>query len=213
MPDFASPTLICQDIAEAHEPRAPLREAIRELRDRSMSLDIYVWLALRLHSLSKGTPISWTAAHARFGAGYAKVFRVKAMLTGSLAAISSTSNPLIRKLSHFAPLSGSDRQVLDALAGRDELFPADVDIVSEGSVPRSVFLLKEGMAIRYRSLPDGGRQIMTFLIPGDLCDMHVFLLKAMDHSIGTITPVRVAPISRKSMMDLFSHRPRISAAL
>ena len=43
--------------------------------------------------------------------------------------------------------------------------------------------------------------------------MHVFLLKAMDHSIGTITPVRVAPISRESIMDLFSHRPRISAAL
>ena len=126
---------------------------------------------------------------------------------------SANSNPLIRKLSHFAPLSESDREVLDALAAGDDLFPADVDIISEGSVPKSVFLLKEGMAIRYRNMPDGGRQIMTFLIPGDLCDMHVFLLKAMDHSIGTITPVRVAPISRENMMDLFSRRPRISAAL
>lgn len=133
--------------------------------------------------------------------------------TGPSGAVSHTSNPLIRKLSHFTPLSESDRQVLDGIAARDEHFPADVDIVSEGSVPRSVFLLKEGMAIRYRILPDGGRQIMTFLIPGDLCDMHVFLLKAMDHSIGTITSVRVAPISREGMMDLFSRRPRISAAL
>ena len=130
----------------------------------------------------------------------------------SVASLPS-SNPLTRKLSHFAPLSGSDQQVLDTLADRDEHFPADVDIVSEGSVPRSVFLLKEGMAIRYRALPDGGRQIMTFLIPGDLCDMHVFLLKAMDHSIGTLTPVRVAPISRESIMDLIAHRPRVSAAL
>jgi CRP-like cAMP-binding protein len=129
------------------------------------------------------------------------------------AAISPSSNPLTRKLLHFAPLSGSDGQVLDGLAARDEHFPADVDIVSEGMVPRSVFLLKEGMAIRYRALPDGGRQIMTFLIPGDLCDIHVFLLKAMDHSIGTITPVRVAPISRETLMDVFSHRPRVSAAL
>lgn len=80
-------------------------------------------------------------------------------------------------------------------------------------VPRSVFLLKEGMAMRYRNMPDGRRQIMTILIPGDLCDMHVFLLKEMDHSIGTITPVRVAPISRESLMGLFGSRPRISAAL
>ena len=40
----------------------PLQEAaIRELRDRSMSLDIYVWLAWRLQHLSKSTPISWSA--------------------------------------------------------------------------------------------------------------------------------------------------------
>lgn len=122
-------------------------------------------------------------------------------------------NPLTRKLLHFAPLSSSDRQILDDLAAPEERFPADMDIVTEGMVPRSVFLLKEGMAMRYRNMPDGGRQIMTFLIPGDLCDMHVFLLKEMDHSIGTITPVRVAPIPRESIMGLFGARPRISAAL
>ena len=112
------------------------------------------------------------------------------------AAIDPSSNVLTRKLSHFAPQSESDREVLDALI-----------------VPRSVFVLKEGMAIRYRDLPDGGRQIITFLIPGDLCDVHVFLLKTMDHSLATITPVRIAPVSREDILDLFSHRPRISAAL
>ena len=130
-----------------------------------------------------------------------------------LTAVSGNNNPLFRKLSHFAPLSEVDRQVLDGLAAQDEHFAPDVDIVREGSVPRSVFLLKEGMAIRYRDLPDGGRAIMTFVIPGDLCDMHVFLLKAMDHSISTTTPVRIARISRENMMDLFAHHPRISAAL
>jgi len=124
-----------------------------------------------------------------------------------------STNPLTRKLSHFAKFSASDLKRLDRLAAADECFLADVDIVAEGKVPRSVFLLKEGMAMRYRALPDGDRQIMTFLIPGDLCDMHVFLLKEMDHSIGTITPVRVAPIPRESIMDLFGSHPRIAAAL
>lgn len=122
-------------------------------------------------------------------------------------------NLLTRKLSHFAPLSASDLQVLDVLSARDRHYPLDVDIVAEGMTPQSLFLVKEGMAVRYRAMPDGRRQIMTFLIPGDLCDMHVFLLKARDHSISTITPVRIAPISRESMMDVFAHRPRISAAL
>ncbi len=124
-----------------------------------------------------------------------------------------SSNPLTRKLSHYAPLSESDRQLLDVLIAGDERVPADVDIVAEGMVPRFIYVLKEGMAIRYRNLPDGSRQIMTFLIPGDLCDVHAFLLKTMDHSIATITPVRIAPIAREDLLDLFSQRPRISAAL
>lgn len=127
--------------------------------------------------------------------------------------VALSGNPLTRKLSHFAPLSLIDRQLLDALAAPDQHFAGDVDIVAEGEVPRSVFLLKEGLAMRYRNLPDGRRQIMTFLIPGDLCDMHVFLIKEMDHSIGTLTPVRVAPIPRESIMGLFGAHPRISAAL
>ena len=122
-------------------------------------------------------------------------------------------NPLTRKLSHFVPLSPSDCRILERLAEPEHGFGADVDIATEGSAPQSVLLLKQGMAVRYRALPNGGRQIMTFLIPGDLCDLHVFLLRAMDHSIGTLTPVVVAPISRESIMEVFSHRPRVSAAL
>jgi CRP-like cAMP-binding protein len=122
-------------------------------------------------------------------------------------------NPLARKLSNFVSLSLSDRQLLDKITAGEESFEADTDLISEGMRPRSVFLLLEGMAVRYRNLPDGGRQIMTFLIPGDLCDSHVFLLKTMDHSIGAITMVRVAPISRKDVMDVFATHPRMSAAL
>ena len=122
-------------------------------------------------------------------------------------------NHLARKLALFVPLSESDRRLLDRLTATEELFRTDTDIVAEGMMPRSVFLLQEGMAVRYRNLPDGRRQIMTFLLPGDLCDPHIFLLRAMDHSIGTLTPVRVSPISRQGLMKTFATRPRISAAL
>ena len=123
------------------------------------------------------------------------------------------ASSLVRKLSLFMPLSASDRTVLDALSTGEEHFPADVDIITDGMLPRSVFLVQQGMAIRYRNLPNGDRQIITFLIAGDLCDPHVFLLKTMDHSIGTLTSVRIASLSREGLMKTFSTRPRISAAL
>ena len=64
--------------AVLREHPVPLLEtAIRQLRDRSMSLDIYVWLAWRLHSLTKPTNISWPALHAQFGTGFKAVRQFK----------------------------------------------------------------------------------------------------------------------------------------
>lgn len=58
----------------------PVREAaIREIGGRSMAIDIYIWLAYRLHVLDKPTQISWAALYAQFGGGFAQIrqFRAK----------------------------------------------------------------------------------------------------------------------------------------
>lgn len=63
-----------------------LEAAIRQLRDRSMSLDIYVWLAWRCHQLGKPTPISWPAIHAQFGAGFKAIKHFKPSFIEALSA-------------------------------------------------------------------------------------------------------------------------------
>jgi Plasmid encoded RepA protein len=51
----------------------PLREAaLRELADRSVSLDLYIWLAYRLHTLEKPTPVRWAALAEQFGTSYSR---------------------------------------------------------------------------------------------------------------------------------------------
>lgn len=44
-----------------------------------MAIDIYIWLAYRLHNLLKPVPISWKALHDQFGPGFQRVraFREK----------------------------------------------------------------------------------------------------------------------------------------
>lgn len=46
-----------------------LESAIQVIGNKSMAIDVYIWLAYRLHSLSRPTPISWDAVKAQFGAG------------------------------------------------------------------------------------------------------------------------------------------------
>jgi hypothetical protein len=49
----------------------PLSEtALRAIGPRSMTIDVYIWLAYRLHSLSRETDVGWPALFAQFGAGY-----------------------------------------------------------------------------------------------------------------------------------------------
>jgi hypothetical protein len=49
----------------------PLREAaIRQISSRSMTIDLYVWLAYRLHVLAGPVEISWPALRRQFGEGY-----------------------------------------------------------------------------------------------------------------------------------------------
>lgn len=47
--------------------------AIRELSNNSIALDIYTWLAYRLRSLKKPTPISWKQLQAQFGPNYTHI--------------------------------------------------------------------------------------------------------------------------------------------
>ena len=64
----------------------PLREAaIRRVANRSMAIDVYVWLAYRLHRLSKPTPITWKALHGQFGAGFQHLRQFRAKFKAPLA--------------------------------------------------------------------------------------------------------------------------------
>jgi CRP-like cAMP-binding protein len=123
------------------------------------------------------------------------------------------SSPLARKLSSFAKLSDDDRAALDRLCTNLTSVRMGSDLITEGDRPEDVFLLVEGWAYRYKMLPDGGRQIVAYLIPGDLCDIHIFILKTMDHAIGLLSDAKVARISKSTMRATMRERLAIAEAL
>lgn len=59
----------------------------------------------------------------------------------------------------------------------------------------------------------GKRQIFAYLIPGDFCDLHVALLKKMDHSIATLSPCQVVELSPATIVALTERRPSLARAL
>ena len=122
-------------------------------------------------------------------------------------------NALTTKLSSFADLADDDRATLDQLGRNARSFKAGHELIHEGSRPEEVFLLVEGWACRYKVLPDGKRQIVAYLIPGDLCDINIFILKTMDHTIKLLGGAKVATIPKDMIKALLLERPAISQAL
>lgn len=121
-------------------------------------------------------------------------------------------NLFVEKLAGYGLLSGADRELLDTICQNSRRFPAHHDLIREGDEPGPVFVMVEGWACRYKLMPDGGRQILAFLMPGDFCDMHAGILREMDHSIGTLIPSLVCTISRDRMEELSEKTPQIARA-
>src|SRR5215204_3997042 len=85
-----------------------------------------------------------------------------------LPASNPDLHPLIRKLETIAPVSDDERGAIAALPITVRDLKADADIVRDQDRPSQCCAILEGFACRYKLLPGGRRQIMSFYIPGDL---------------------------------------------
>lgn len=122
-------------------------------------------------------------------------------------------NAFVEKLAGFARLEPSDVAVLKGMTEPGRAFVRRQDLIREGDPPGPVFVMLEGWACRYKILPDGGRQILAFLLPGDCCDLNVGLLAQMDHGIQAITDAQVAMIPGTELAEVMFAHPAIARAM
>ncbi len=71
--------LLDEDFFRAlREHPVPLSEAaLRAIGPRSMVIDVYIWLAYRLHALKRDVEVGWPALYAQFGAGFGTIRRFR----------------------------------------------------------------------------------------------------------------------------------------
>ena len=122
-------------------------------------------------------------------------------------------SPFVRRLSTLAALDAQDQSRLDCLCKDVLQIPRRQDITKEGDRPDYVHVMLRGWGARYKTLRNGSRQIVDFVIPGDFCDLHVTLLREMDHGIVALTPCMVARINQADIAALTSENSRIVRAM
>ena len=90
---------------------------------------------------------------------------------------------------------------------------AKEDIIREGASPQFAYLILSGWACRYKTLEDGRRQIISFLLPGDLSDFNAFSSRLMDHSVGALTDIEYIEAPKKTLDQIGADHPRITQAM
>jgi len=121
--------------------------------------------------------------------------------------------PFARKLGAFVALTNLEITLLDQLHGRRKTFPAGRDIIHEGQVKRSAYILASGWVCSYKLLPGGTRQIVDFQIPGDFLGLRSVLFRTADHNIEPVTRIEASEVEGNDLLNAFNTAPRLAAAV
>jgi CRP-like cAMP-binding protein len=122
-------------------------------------------------------------------------------------------NVFARKLSTFATLSPDEARRLAELLSRITNVKRGKQLMQEGQVAQTIYVMQAGWACSYKDLPTGGRQIISFPIAGDCVGLRSALLRTADHSVEALTDAVVSVVDGAQMLLTFSQFPGLGTAI
>lgn len=122
-------------------------------------------------------------------------------------------NAVVEKLRRRDLLTDVEVAVLDSVLDPPRRAAAGSDIVTENAHPSHSTLVLSGLAGRYSTLADGGRQITEINVPGDFVDLHSLLMKQMDHGIVALSDCTYATAPHARLIEITERHPHLTRLL
>lgn len=119
----------------------------------------------------------------------------------------------LRRTRLFKPLDEDELRYVTELRERQLSRPAGARLLQPGPAGGYIYTLFSGWAFRSIRLADGSRQILEFLLPGDVFGLHVALLGDWDYEVTALTPVLLCRLRAPSLDDLCTKFPALNRAL
>jgi CRP-like cAMP-binding protein len=123
------------------------------------------------------------------------------------------SSHLAKKLNSFVQLSDSEVDCISDLQAVPVHVERGRELVTQGETGHIAYILQAGWGCSFKILRDGGRQIITFPIPGDCVGLRSVLLRTSDHSFCALTDIVVSPVEIPRMLKVFNEFPHLGEAI
>ena len=81
---------------------------------------------------------------------------------------------------------------------------AGTSILLQSTNSAHLYTVLSGWAFRYKTLPDGRRQILNYALPSDLIGLQGSVNDEMQHSVEALTDVMLCVFPREKLWDLYT---------
>jgi CRP-like cAMP-binding protein len=116
----------------------------------------------------------------------------------------------LRSCGVFKPISRNELGAINEIKREHLALPAGTEIIRAGDDAPEIYTLYAGWAFRFKTLPDGRRQILNFLLPGDLLGLQAAMFDAAAHGIEALTDVELCLLPRRKVWALFGEMPGLA---
>ncbi|GMB80840.1 Crp/Fnr family transcriptional regulator [Shinella zoogloeoides] len=116
----------------------------------------------------------------------------------------------LRSLPDFRDFSAKELDFVSQFKSGELSAERGATILVEGMHSAHLFTVLSGWAFRYKLLPDGRRQIMNYVLPGDLIGLQGSLMGELDHSVEALTSVTLCLFERSKLDRLFERHASLA---
>ena len=87
---------------------------------------------------------------------------------------------------------------------------AGTTLLMQGTASAHLYTVLSGWAVRYKTLPDGRRQILNFVLPADFIGLQGTVLGEMQHSVEALSDMVLCMFPRERLWELYRGHPSLA---
>jgi CRP-like cAMP-binding protein len=116
----------------------------------------------------------------------------------------------LRMMSVFRPLESEELAFVAEMKRGELSIEKGATVLEQDSSSPHVFTVLSGIGYRQKAIVDGRRQILNFVMPGDLIGLQAALFEKMEHSVVSLTEMTLCVFERTSVFDLLNRQPSLA---
>ena len=124
-----------------------------------------------------------------------------------MSAVTPCIDCPLRVLPLFVPHTKYELALVQFLKRREITLEEGDTLIHEGQNDTRLFTLLEGWAYRFKTLSDGRRQILNFLLAGDFIGVQQKMGDQAAHGVVMLTAARLCVFDRDALWELHRNQP------